>query len=71
MTKSEKVFSVILIVIMAIEAVILAVLPVVKIIGSRDWSSLILWVFIPALAFAIRVFCGILKEERSNSDDQG
>ena len=68
MKKSEKIYAVALFIVILLVAITTIVSPVVKGICTGDWSSLILWVFVPGLAvFACAIY--YVEFRRSSKDD--
>ena len=63
MTKLVKIWITILLIVMVVEIIVSVVLPIVSIINGGDWSGLVLWVFVPGLVVAVRLFYGYLKGE--------
>ena len=55
MTKFERIYSMILIAVMAIELVGIIVMPVVDVVSTGNWSQLQAWVLVPWLLAEIYI----------------
>ena len=61
MSKLEKIWTIILLSVVIFEMVTLIALSVATVIRSGDRSCCIVWVFVPGLVVAARIFYGYLK----------
>ena len=58
----EKIYAVILLIVVLLEMIAITAAPIVKIITTGEWRYSILWVFVPWLAAVAWTFYDVMKK---------